>query len=316
MTRWTHADIPAQNGRIALVTGTGGLGFEDALALARAGADTIIAGRNPAKGAEAVAAIRRAVPRASIRFERLDLADLASVAACAERLAASVERIDTLINNAAVMIPPERTLTTDGFELQLGTNHLGHFALTAHLLPLLRRGRAPRVVSVSSVAAPQGRIDFDDLQAEHRYVPMTSYSQSKLANLLFMLELDRRSRAGGWGMASIGAHPGVSRTNLIHNGAGENSLHGRIRTYLPFLFQPAERGALPTLYAATAPDAHGGGYYGPDGLFGVRGYPTVAKLPHQALDEEVAARLWRVSEELTGIRFGTERPAVVRHAAA
>lgn len=316
MTRWTASDIPPQHGRIAVVTGTGGLGFEDALALARAGCETIIAGRNPRKGAEGVEKIRSQVPAAQVLFELLDLADLASVADCAERLTRQLDRLDILINNAAVMVPPDRRVTVDGFELQFGTNHLGHFALTARLLPLLRWNKAARVVSVSSVAAPRGVIDFDDLNAEKRYVPMAAYAQSKLANLMFALELQRRSDANGWGVASIAAHPGISRTDLIHNGAGPNSVPGRLRSYMPFLFQPAARGALPTLFAATSPQAEPGRYYGPDGLGGMRGYPTTAKIPPQALDQSVAARLWEESKALTGVQFeldGHEPIQPVRH---
>lgn len=303
MTRWTASDIPPQHGRIAVVTGTGGLGFEDALALARAGCETIIAGRNPRKGAEAIEKIRSQVPAAQIWFELLDLADLASVAGCGERLTRQLGRIDILINNAAVMVPPDRRVTADGFELQLGTNHLGHFALTGHLLPLLHRSEGARVISVSSIAAPRGVIHFDDLNAEKGYVPMAAYAQSKLANLLFAFELQRRSEANGWGVTSMAAHPGISRTDLIHNGAGPNSFPGRLRSWLPFLFQPAARGALPTLFAATSREVQPGGYYGPDGWAGLRGYPTIAKIPPQALDRSIAARLWEESKALTGVRF-------------
>lgn len=310
MKAWTVADIPPQNGRVAVVTGTGGLGFEDALALARAGCDTILAGRNPDKGQEAIDHILQQVPGARIRFSLLDLADLMSVAAFSERLARECDRIDILINNAAVMVPPERRVTADGFELQLGTNYLGHFALTAHLLPVLRRSDAARIVSVSSIAAMRGAIDFDDFNAEERYVPMVSYAQSKLACLIFAFELQRRSEAGGWGVTSIGAHPGLTRTNLIHNGAGPRSIPGRVRSLMPFLFQPAARGALPTLFAATAPAAQPGGYYGPDGFGGVRGDPAEARIPPKALDHGVAARLWKLSEELTGVRFGPRQEAL------
>ncbi|GJD61034.1 SDR family oxidoreductase [Methylobacterium frigidaeris] len=304
MSGWTLADMPSQTGRIAVVTGTGGLGFEDALALARAGADVLVAGHNPDKGAAALARIRQAVPGATVGFERLDLASLASVAAFAERMAASRDRIDLLVNNAAVMTPPTRQVSADGYELQFATNHLGHFALTARLLPLLRRGRAPRVVSLSSVAARGGRIAFDDLQAERAYRPMTAYSQSKLACLMFARELDRRSGADGWGLASLAAHPGIARTDLLPNGAGPRSVAGLARTYLWFLFQPADRAALPTLYAATAPQAAGGAYYGPVRLSETRGAPGPARVPAQALDEAAAARLWEVSERLAGVRFG------------
>lgn len=301
MTGWTQADIPEQHGRTAIVTGTGGLGFEDGLALARAGASVVVAGRNAAKGAEALSRIRAAVPSAQVRFEQLDLASLASVAAFAARISERHEPIDMLINNAGVMVPPRREATADGFELQFGTNYLGHFALTAHLLPLLRRGA--RVVSLSSVAARAGHINFDDLNSTQGYAAMTAYSQSKLACLMFALELQRRSDAMGWGVRSIASHPGIARTDLLHNGPGRCSAHGLVRTLLPFLFQPADRGALPTLYAATAPDAVGGAYYGPDGIAEVRGYPTLAKVPAQALDQAAAARLWQVSEALTAVSF-------------
>jgi NAD(P)-dependent dehydrogenase (short-subunit alcohol dehydrogenase family) len=304
MAKWTAADIPSQQGRTAVITGTGGLGYEDALALARAGGDVILAGRNAEKGAAAVAQIRDAVPSATIAFEQLDLASLASVRAFGERLRGQRDRLDLLINNAGVMVPPKREATADGFELQLGTNHLGHFALTAELLPLLRKGRDARVISLSSVAARGGAIDFDDLNAERGYKPMPVYSQSKLACLMFALELQRRSEAAGWGVTSIAAHPGVSRTDLLHNAPGKSSGMGMARSFLWFLFQPVWQGALPTLYAAIAPDAEPGGYYGPNRLSETRGYPAPAKIPPVALDREAAARLWEVSAEMTGARFG------------
>lgn len=300
MTRWTVADIPAQAGRVAVVTGTGGLGLEDALALARAGGDVIIAGRNPEKGAAAVAKIRGQVPGASVNFEPLDLASLRSVADFGARLRGRMARLDLLINNAAVMMPPHRQLSADGFELQLATNYLGHFALTAALMPLLRAAKAARVVTLSSVAARDGVIAFDDLNAQRTYHPMKVYSQSKLACLMFALELQRRSEAGGWGVSSIAAHPGISRTDLLHNAPGRWSLVGTVRTLLWFLFQPAARGALPTLFAATSSRARGGGYYGPDRFSETRGYPVEAKIPAQALDASASARLWTMSEQMTG----------------
>ncbi|HVK79421.1 MAG TPA: SDR family oxidoreductase, partial [Verrucomicrobiae bacterium] len=250
MARWTTKDIPPQTGRSAVVTGTGGIGFEDALALALAGGDVVIAGRNPEKGATAVARIKACAPKATIRFEQCDLASLASVAEFCARLRTQRASLDLLINNAGVMTPPTRQETTDGFELQFGANYLGHFALTAGLLPLLRAGQASRVVSVSSVAAREGAIDFDDLQARRRYRPMPTYSQSKLACLMFALELQRRSVAGGWGVRSFGAHPGIARTDLLHNAPGRGSAAGIARSALWFLFQPAAQGALPTLFAA------------------------------------------------------------------
>jgi len=303
MARWTADDIPSQRGRRAVVTGAGGLGFEDALQLARAGAEVIVASRDPAKGDEAVRRIRHAVAAANVRFEQLDLASLASVAAFADRLRGQVESLDLLINNAGVMTPPRRESTADGFELQLGINHLGHFALTAGLLPLLRKGGSSRVVSVSSIAARQGAIDFDDLNAERSYRPMPVYAQSKLACLMFALEFERRGRSLGWGVAGLAAHPGVARTQLLYNTPGGHPMR-RVRSALWFLFQPVAQGALPTLFAATDPGARGGGYYGPDGPAELRGNPAPAMVPQAGRDRDAAARLWRVSEELTGARFG------------
>jgi len=304
MTRWTTDNMPPQHGRSAVVTGTGGLGFEDALALARAGASVVIAGRNPWKGTEAVAAIKQAVPQAAIRFGKVDLANLTSVAEFAAQLRREQDSLDILINNAGVMNPPQRRTTNDGFELQFGTNYLGHFVLTAHLLPLLKRGQRPRVITVSSIAARMGAIDFDDLQAERSYTPMRVYSQSKLACLMFALELSRRSRLAGWGIESVAAHPGVTRTDLIANGAaGQLTMHTMVRRLLWFLFQPAWQGALSTLFAATDPSARDGAYYGPDRLGGTRGYPTEEQPPPQALDASVAARLWEYSQLITGIRI-------------
>lgn len=303
MKEWTALDVPNLRGRSAVVTGTGGLGYEDALVLAKAGCDVILAGRNSQKGADAVDAIRRDVPSAKVSFEVVDLASLSSVQAFGERLAAQRESLDILINNAGVMVPPTRQVTVDGFELQFATNYLGHFALTAHLLPLLRKADNARVVSLSSVAARPGQINFSDLQSEGKYSPMQAYAQSKIACLMFALELQRRSDAAGWSITSVAAHPGVSRTDLLHNAPGRMSLTGMARTYLWFLFQPASQGALPTLYAATAPDVEGGAYYGPNKLSEMRGGPALAKIPTQALDLSVAKRLWDQSEQLAGVSF-------------
>ena len=298
--KWTASDIPSQKGRSAVVTGTGGLGLETALELARANAEIIIAGRNARKGEDAVARIVDEVPYAKARFEQLDLTSLQSIADFGDRLRNQRESLDFLINNAAVMMPPKRQETSDGFELQFGINYLGHFALTAQLMPLLCEGKNPRVVTLSSVAAQSGVINFSDLQGERSYKAMQAYSQSKLACLMFALELDRRSKENGWGVTSIGAHPGVSRTDLLHNGPGRLSVHGLARTFLWFLFQPADQGALPTLFAATSPEAEGGRYYGPRSLGETRGAPAEAIIPKQAMNTESAARLWNITELLTG----------------
>ena len=305
MTHWTVADIPSQAGRSVLVTGTGGLGFETALALAGAGASVILAGRNGAKGADSVALIKAAHPAATIVFEVLDLASLASVADFAGRLISRGGGLDLLVNNAGVMMPPNRQVTADGVELQFGTNHLGHFALTGRLLPLLRAGSAPRVVSVSSGAHQIGKIRFDDLQWEHDYSPFAAYSQSKLANLMFALELQRRSDRHGWGLLSAAAHPGYARTDLITNGPGDNGSMSWVSNLLaPVASQSAADGALPTLFAATSPDVKGGGYYGPTRLFEMNGPPGPARIARQARDTAASERLWEVSERLTGIAFG------------
>ncbi len=305
MPRWITADIPSQAGRTAVVTGPGGLGFETGLGLARAGATVILAGRNPGKGAASVAAIRDQAPGAEVRFEALDLASLASVAGFCGRMTAGMTGLDILVNNAGVMAPPKRQVTADGFELQLGTNYLGHFALTAGLLPLLRAGAGPRVVSLSSVAHRQGKIQFGDLQFERRYLPWGAYAQSKLAMLMFALELQRRSDAAGWGLMSNAAHPGFSRTALIANGPGAAGPMGAVSRLMGGLVgQSAAAGALPTLMAATAPEAKGGAYYGPTGPFEIVGPPGPAAMSALARDPLTAARLWAVSEALTGVRFG------------
>lgn len=303
MSKWTTSDIPSQSGRLAVVTGTGGLGYETALALARAGAEVIVAGRNAEKGNHAINSILSHAPKAKVRFEALDLADLSTITRFAERLAERLDRLDILVNNAGVMVPPKRKVTKDGFELQFGTNYLGHYALTARLLPLLRRGQGARVVSLSSVAARAGQIDLTDLQSEKNYVPMTAYSQSKLACLMFAIELQRQSTADGWNVTSIAAHPGVSRTDLLHNAPGRFSPMGLARSLGWFLFQPAWQGALPTLYAATSPAAQPGAYYGPHALSETRGYPVLAKVPEAANDHAVSKQLWDASAKLANLQW-------------
>lgn len=301
---WEPADMHTQDGRIFLVTGgTSGMGYEDAKALAAAGAQVVVAARNPERGRETVASIRQAHPDAQIRFEPLDLADLSSVRGLAERLQASLPRLDGLINNAAIMAPPARGVSVDGFEAQLATNYIGHFALTAQLLPLLRRSDAPRVVTLSSIAAARGRIDFDDLQAEASYDPYASYAQSKLACLMFAFELQRRSDAAGWGIASFAAHPGVAATELVRRGPGLDSAFGRDWARDRAEYHSPAQGAIPTLYAATAANARPGSYYGPVGEDEHRGPLGLARVPDAARDAGAAARLWTLSERLTGLEF-------------
>ena len=305
MTGWTTADIPPQNGRTAVVTGaTGGLGFETALALAGAGATVVLTGRNEAKGRDALQKISSQFPAARIAYENLDLASLASVADFAARFASGHQSLDLLINNAGVMALPKRQQTSDVFEMQFGTNYLGHYALTAHLLPLLRRGKQPRVVNLSSLAHRWGAINFDDLQGQRSYAPAKAYSQSKLAMLMFALELQRRSDTAGWGLMSNAAHPGYARTDLIANGPGAGGLLWQINKALrPYISQSAAEGALPTLFAATSPEAKAAGYYGPNWFYELKGPPVPAKIMPQAKDTAAAARLWDVSAVLTGVSF-------------
>ncbi|MER7891074.1 SDR family oxidoreductase [Micromonospora sp. NPDC094482] len=302
--------LPDQSGRLAVVTGANsGVGLETARRLAAAGAEVILAVRNTDKGDTAAADIRDTTPDARLRVEELDLSRLASVADLARRLTAAGRPLDLLVNNAGVMAVPTRHTTADGFELQFGTNHLGHFALTGRLLPLLTAGNRPRVVTLSSGTHHFGRIDFDDLQSERRYSAQRAYAQSKLATLMFADELQRRSDRHGWGLLSNAAHPGATRTNL--QAAGPSL--GRDRTEIPFstrltmripgFWQDVDQGALPTLYAATSPDAAGGEYYGPKGPFGLTGPPAVARKSRRARDTGVAERLWRDSEQLTGVSY-------------
>ncbi|MBJ2346550.1 SDR family oxidoreductase [Pseudomonas sp. HB05] len=301
---WSTHDMPSQKGRIALVTGgTSGMGYEDALALARAGAEVIIAARNPERGADAIKRIREAVPDAKLQFESVDLANLSSVRGLAERLNQRLPRLDVLINNAAIMAPPERGTSADGFELQLATNYLGHFALTGLLVPLLRQSDDARVVSLSSIAATRGAVNFDDLQSEQKYDPYAAYAQSKLAILQWSFALQRRSDEQKWGIRSIAAHPGVAVTELIARGPGVNSEFGQRWAKDRDAYHSAAQGALPTLYAATAEQAVGGAYYGPTGDDEKRGPLGFAKTPPAATNEADAERLWATSERLTGVTY-------------
>lgn len=303
--------LPDLTGRLAVITGANsGLGLGLATRLSSAGAEVVLAVRNQAKGDVAMNTIRTSVPDAKLSLKSLDLASLDSVAALGEELAADGRPIDILINNAGVMTPPKRVTTTDGFELQFGSNYLGHFALTAHLLPLLRSAGNPRVTSLSSLVNRVGRIHFDDLQGEDRYSANRAYAQSKLAMMMFALELDRRSRTSGWRIMSNAAHPGFTRTNLQITGPGHGTSGGTLleRFYaitfrLPFAYQDVDAGILPALHAATSAQAEGGEYYGPSGFGEIAGPAAQATIPKRARVDEDSRRLWTVSEELTGLSY-------------
>jgi len=295
--RWTAAAMPDLGGRIALVTGANsGLGLESARALAARGATVVLACRSLAKAEQArTQLLTGASPQARIDVLELDLSDLVSVARAAAELAERYERIDLLLNNAGVMAPP-RTLTAQGFELQFGVNHLGHYALTRLLLPLLRASASPRVVLVTSGAQYFGQIDFDDLQGERRYDRWQAYGQSKLANVVFAQELQRREPQ----LLSAAAHPGLARTNLQPTSVAANG--SRIErvayTLMGPLFQSAAQGALPQLFALTAPEAQPGGHYGPSELGGIKGWPKAVPMALAAQDEALAEQFWQVSEAL------------------
>src|SRR6202790_5897269 len=294
--------IPSQLGRTAVVTGaTGGLGFETALALAKAGSEVVLTGRDDRKGRSAIEKISRKVAGARVSYEGLDLAHLASIADFSQRMH-SRQSLDLLINNAGVMALPRRQTTAHGFEMQFGTNYLGHFVLTARLMPLLRRASGPRVVNVSSLAHRTAFIDFDDLQGARVYSPWKAYGQSKLAMLMFALELQRRSDASGWNLTSNAAHPGFARAGLF--GAGPGGLLSLASDFAaPFFAQSAADGARPILFAATSPKAMRGAYIGPAGTGELRGAPAPALIMPQARDAAKAARLWDVSEKLAETSF-------------
>ncbi len=295
MKSWTPEETDAR-GKVAIVTGANsGIGLETARSLARAGAHTILACRTPEKAQAALADIRATDPEVQVEFMPLDLASLASVEGFAEAFLARFDRLDVLVNNAGVMMTPRRN-TEDGHELQFGTNHLGHFALTARLLPRLLATPGARVVAVSSLAHWFGRLDLDNLNAERRYRRAGAYFQSKLANLSFALELQRRFEAAGVDVVSVAAHPGWTHTNLV-------SETPTARFLAPHLGQTAERGALPSLYAALAAEVRGGEYYGPSGLFEIWGGPSHARISRRARDQALGAELWTRSESLTGLAF-------------
>ncbi len=307
MKNWTADDIPSQAGKTAVVTGANsGIGYHTALEFARKGASVIMACRNPAKAADALARLKAAVPGAQAELAALDLSDLKSVRAFGEAFEARRAPLDVLVNNAGIMAPLSRRSSPDGFELQLATNHLGHFLLTALLLPSLKRAPAPRVVTVASIAHRRGRIAFDDLQCERSYSPFASYAQTKLANLLFAFELQRRADKSGIKLLSAAAHPGVAMTSILVNGlgGGKPTLLTRAASFFsPLYMHSEEQGALPSLYAATMPDAEAGAYYGPDGWREMTGFPVRVDCRPQAKDEAAAARLWEVSVRLTGAKY-------------
>lgn len=308
--------VPSMAGTRAVITGgSDGIGLRIATGLAVAGAEVVLPVRNAEKGGSAVARIREAAPSALVSLQRLDLSSLESVAAMGDTLRGEGEPIHLLINNAGVMTPPDRQMTADGFELQFGTNHLGHFALVSHLLPLLRAGRA-RVTSQVSVAANQGAINWDDLNWERSYRGMRAYRQSKIAFGLFGLELNRRSEHNGWGITSTLSHPGVAPTSLLSArpelGRSGDTLSVRLIRWMSahgLVVGTPETAALPALYAATSAEAVGGRLYGPNGIGHMGGAPVEQKLFSRLRNEDEAARMWEVSEGLTGTRIAHEPTA-------
>jgi len=295
--KWKAEHTQNQNGKLVVVTGSNtGIGYHMALTLADKGADVILACRNEEKAELAKAKMLKTSPGANITVQLLDLADLVSIEGFANRMKKSHKHLDLLINNAGVMIPP-KSITKDGFELQIGTNHFGHFALTSHLMPLLSAAKAPRVVTLSSIAHWSGRIDFEDINGENKkYDKWGMYSQSKLANLLFALELDRRLKAAGSHIESLGSHPGYSATDLQRHSMAWRLLN-------PLFGIAPVKGAAPTLYAATESDALIHRYWGPVGSLEARGWTGKAKITDRAADEDVARRLWEMTEKITGIQF-------------
>lgn len=310
MSRKAAIEVPDLHGKLAVITGgSDGIGFGLAGRLAAAGAEVVLPVRNTAKGQAAVDSIVGAVPGALVSIRALDLSSLQSVADLAGELVAEGRPIHLLLNNAGVMNPPHRQTTVDGFELQWGTNHLGHFALTAQLMPLLRAGQA-RVTTQSSIAARSNAINWSDPNFEQSYAVGKAYSQSKIANLMFGLELDRRSTQSGWGITSNASHPGVTATNLLaaqpHMGRSGDTLSVRFIRFtsrLGVLTQTVDQGLLPALYAATNPEAQGGKFYGPSGFQHLTGSPAEQEVYTPASDVSDAARLWELSERQIGLRF-------------
>jgi NAD(P)-dependent dehydrogenase (short-subunit alcohol dehydrogenase family) len=310
---WKAADIPSLAGKRVLITGANsGIGFHTALKLARKGAQVMLGCRDQRRGEDALARMNADSPSVHTELVLFDLASLASVREFAEKELVRRRPLHILINNAGVMAPPKRLQTVDGFELQFGTNVLGHFALTGLLMPALKLAATestdrPRVVTIASTAHKRGQLNFDDLQSTKSYGPMRAYQQSKLANLMFAFELNRRLRAGGSRVMSVAAHPGIAETNLFQSGdysSMEKVARNLVGHLIGTVLNTDAEGALPTLYAATAPGVEDGGYYGPQGFQEMRGDDVgPARIASQALDTTTATRLWESCERLTGVKF-------------
>lgn len=300
---WTPEDMGSLDGQVAMVTGTSGLCTAIVAGLARAGAHVIMAGRSVERGEAVLDKIRAEVPGATLSFRQVDLADMASVKAFTAKTLAELDQLDILICNAAVMAELGRSETKDGFEMMFGVNHLAHFAMVVGLLPLLSRSNA-RVVALSSGAHKYGEFDFDDLQTKGKFKPMVAYGKTKLACLMFAKELQRRSEAQGWGITSVAAHPGFSRSQGVYDRLATIPIMGWIvgTFIIPFISQVPEKASEAILYAATADDVTGGGNYGPVGFRELVGPVGVASTADYAEREDIAARLWAVSEDLTGVR--------------
>jgi NAD(P)-dependent dehydrogenase (short-subunit alcohol dehydrogenase family) len=309
---WTIAKATDQNDRVVIITGgNSGIGFEVGKALAALNAHAILAVRDIKKGDQAVDEILLNHPQASVEYRLLDLADLASIQEFAQRIQSDFSRLDLLVNNAGVMAIPRRE-TADGFEMQFGTNHLGHFALTGHLLPLLLVTKGSRVVTVSSALHERGEMRFDDLMGVEHYGKQSAYSQSKLANLLFAYELQRKLEGIKTETISVAAHPGYAATNLQYAGPdmeGSSGMRAVMKLANSVFAQSAEMGALPILYAALSEEVQGGDYVGPDGFLGMRGYPTVTQSSQTSHDLQAADHLWQVSIDLTGVDFAMLEPS-------
>lgn len=301
-TKWSVNDMPSLEGQVWVVTGANsGLGLESARALAQKGATVVMGCRDPNRAQGAAEDVKKTAPTAKLELESLDLASLKSIEDFAARMAKAHPALDGLINNAGVMATPRKT-TADGFELQLGTNHLGHFALTMRLLPLLEGAKAPRVVNVSSDLHKRGDLHFDDLMLEKSYSPWGAYGNSKLANLLFTYELGRKLQAAGKKTITAAAHPGYAATNL-QGGTGSAFMGFLMNIGNAVLAQSAAMGALPQLYAATASDVKTGEYFGPGGFMGMKGHPVKVDSNERSKDPTAAAELWKASEKLTGLAF-------------